>query len=47
VPLGLREPPGEPATLLLSTDPARAAGQFELSDLVLAGDEGVILRIDA
>jgi hypothetical protein len=47
VPLGLSEPPGERATLLLSTDPARAAGQFELSDLVLAGDEGVILRIDA
>jgi alpha-glucosidase len=42
--------PGEPdlgasATVELSTDPARHPGPVQLGDLVIAGDEGLILRL--
>jgi Domain of unknown function (DUF3459) len=36
---------GDSATVELSTDPAREPGPVRLPDLVIAGDEGLILRL--
>ncbi|MGZ6670648.1 MAG: hypothetical protein ACXVH3_39055 [Solirubrobacteraceae bacterium] len=43
--LDLREPSGGRGVLELSTDPGRTAGQLELDSIVLAPDEGVIVRL--
>jgi len=36
---------GDSARIELSTDPARQPGPVGLPDLVIAGDEGVVLRL--
>lgn len=45
LPLDLREQIGERGVLELSTDPDRTAGPFELDAILLAADEGVIVRL--